>query len=86
MATRNTTALPVNFLAGFEPLPTLWNGPAALYPSEQSARWAVRKLAPELAKAEAVAVHRRALLVHPQRFAEVAEREAFTRFQSRTAR
>jgi hypothetical protein len=86
MATRKATPTTANFLPGFEPLTTLWNGPAPLYPSEQSARWAVRKLGSELAKAQAVAVHRRALLVHPQRFAEVAEREALMRFNHRATR
>lgn len=78
------TRLPI--LENFEPFASLWQGDAPLYPSEQSARWGLRQLRPELAQARAVAVHRREILVHPQRFAEVAERQAFARFQNRVAK
>lgn len=74
---------PPAFLADYKPFSTLWQGDAALYPSEQSARWAVRTLGAELAKAQAVAIHRRALLVHPERFAKVAGDVALARFQRR---
>lgn len=71
------------FMADFQPLESLWTGANAPYPSEYSARWAVRKLRDELAKAQAVALHRSRLLVHPQRFAEVAERAAIQEFSNR---
>lgn len=71
------------FMADFQPLKSLWDGANAPYPSEYSARWAVRKLRDELAQAQAVALHRSRLMVHPQRFAEVAERAAIAEFSSR---
>ena len=73
----------VPFMADFVPLEKLWDGPNAPYPSEYSARWAVRKLRDQLATAQAVALHRSRLLVHPQRFAEVAERAAIEEFACR---
>lgn len=71
------------FMAEFLPLNSLWEGSQAPYPSEHSARWALRKLRNELASAQAVAVHRRRIMVHPQRFAEVAEQFAITEFFNR---
>ena len=71
----------VRILPGFQDFKILFEGGQALYPSEQAARWAIRKLGTELAKAQAVAVHRRALMVHPQRFADVINRAAVERFQ-----
>lgn len=73
----------VPFMAEFVPLNKLWEGTNAPYPSEYSARWAVRKLRDELAKAQAVALHRSRLMVHPQRFSQVAEQAAIEEFSSR---
>lgn len=73
----------VPFLADFLPLKSLWDSPAAPYPSEFAARWAIRKMRNELAEARAVAMHRNRLMVHPQRFAAVAEDAAVQQF-SRT--
>lgn len=73
----------VPFMADFVPLNKLWEGTNAPYPSEYSARWAVRKLRDELAKAQAVALHRSRLMVHPQRFSQVAEQAAIEEFSSR---
>jgi hypothetical protein len=66
----------VPFMPDFQPFESLWDGPDAPYPSESSARWAVRALRFELLAAQALAVHRRHLFVHPQKFAQVAERMA----------
>lgn len=71
-------------MAEFQPLKTLWTGSNPAYPSEHSARWALRKLHVELAQAKAVALHRSRLMVHPQRFAEVAERAALAEFSNRS--
>lgn len=75
----------VPFMADFLPLKSLWDGPAAPYPSEFAARWAIRKMRNELAEARAVAMHRNRTMVHPQRFSEVAERAAVEQF-SRTVK
>lgn len=70
----------VPFMAEFLPLKNLWDGPEAPYPSEFAARWAIRKMRLELAEACAVAMHRNRLMVHPQRFAAVAENAAVQQF------
>ena len=80
---RGAPAVP--FMAEFQPLKALWSGPNAPYPSEFSARWAVRKLRDELAKAQAVALHRSRLMVHPARFARVAEDAALAEFSNRAS-
>ena len=71
------------FLAGYLPLKTLWEGEDPLYPSEQSARWAVRTLGKQLAEVEAIAIHRRELLVRRDAFVRVIEDVAKKRFQRR---
>jgi hypothetical protein len=81
----DTGAASVPFMADFQPLSSLWAGQNAPYPSEYSARWAVRKLGDDLARAQAVALHRNRLMVHPQRFAQVAEKAAIAQFSSRIA-
>jgi hypothetical protein len=81
---KGTPATP--FMADFQPLESLWMGTNPPYPSEYSARWAVRKLRDELASAKAVALHRSRLLVHPKRFAEVAEQAAIQEFSNRSSR
>jgi len=71
------------FMPEFVPLNKLWEGSNAPYPSEFSARWAIRKLREELARAQAIAMHRNRMMVHPQRFSQVAERAAIAEFSSR---
>ncbi len=73
----------VPFMADFEPAKSLWDGPSAPYPSEFSARWAVRKLRDKLVKEQALAMHRGRMMVHPHRFAKVAEQAAIEEFSSR---
>lgn len=73
-------------LAEFQPMRSLWEGSPALYPSQSSARWELRKLRAELAQAQAVALHRGRILVHPQRFVEVVERAALAGFADRIGR
>jgi hypothetical protein len=74
------------FMADFVPMNTLWEGSNAPYPSKYSAQWAVRKLRDDLAAARAVALHCGALMVHPQRFAEVAEKAAIDQFANRVTK
>jgi hypothetical protein len=73
----------VPFLVEFKPLHCLWEGPQAPYPSEHSARWALRKLHGKLGLAEAVAIHRGSLYIHPERFARVAEQAAIMEFSAK---
>ena len=70
----------IPFMAEFQPLRALWEGNNAPYPSEHSARWELRKLRDALAQSQAVAKHRGRLLVHPVRFAAVAEKAAIDQF------
>lgn len=74
------------FMADFQPLRTLWEGANAPYPSKYSAQWEVRKLRPLLAKHEAMAMHRGRLMIHPLRFAEVAEKAAIEQFSNRATK
>lgn len=80
---RGTPSVP--FMAEFQPLKSLWEGANAPYVSEYSARWAVRKMRDQLAKAQAIAIHRGLVMVHPQRFAQVAEAAAIEEFSSRVS-
>jgi len=73
----------VPFLPEFRPLNTLWEGEGAIYPSEASARWHLRQLREQLAKAQAVALPLGRLMVHPERFAQVARQAAIEEFARR---
>lgn len=64
-------------LDGYEPVGYLWQSGA--YPSEQSARWALRTHRAELLAAGALALHRGRLYVHLGRFSAVIERAAVER-------
>lgn len=74
------------FMAEFQPIKSLWEGTNAPYPSEYSARWELRKLRDQLAKNQAMAMHRGRLMIHPLRFAEVAEKAAIDQFADRVAK
>lgn len=64
-------------LSGFVPFSKLWGSKATSnFPSEGSARWFLRINRDALVKAEALAVHRGRMLVHPERFATAVERIA----------
>lgn len=76
----------VPFMPGFEPVSVLWDGKEAPYPSKYAADWAMRKMRDELAKAQAIALHRNRTMVHPQRFAQVAEQAAIAEYSERAAR
>jgi hypothetical protein len=76
-------------MAEFQPFGVLWGDANAPYPSEPSARWAIKKLRAELVEAQAIAYHCGALMIHPHRFAQVAElaaiREASNRLNRQAA-
>jgi hypothetical protein len=63
-------------LPGFEPLAILYEGEQAMYPSEHSAQWALRKLRRKLVEAGAIALLCGRIYVHPQRLAQVVEADA----------
>lgn len=75
----------VTVLPGFEPMKVLWSGDAPLYPSEAAARWALFTMRSELVKEGAVALHRRRVLIHPERYAAVIERRALQQFGEQRA-
>jgi hypothetical protein len=81
--TQQSEESPPTFLRYFRPLSTLWVGEGAPYPSEASARWALRQLKAELADAEALALHRGRLLVHVERFSHIVEKKAISAAQRR---
>lgn len=65
-------------LGGFIPLAALWDEGATgpLFPSEPSARWFVRTNRSALVEAQAIAIHAKRMLIHPDRFQDVATRVA----------
>lgn len=75
-----------SMLPNFRPVSRLWEGENPPYPSEQSARWAIRQMKHELAAAEAIALHRGRTFVNPNKFGEVAERIAIDLAKTRWAR
>lgn len=66
----------LQFLPGFKLMSWLWEGPDAIYPSEHAARWQIRRMREQLIAAQALASHGGRLLVHPQRFIDVAQAAA----------
>ena len=77
---------PAALIADFEPLSWLWKSDKAPYPSEHSARWAIRSMAAELAAANAVGIHRNRMMIHPERFVRVLESRAIQEFAKRASR
>ena len=74
MTKRNTTPQSqVRLFGEFAPVSALWSGARPAFPSEQSARWALRQHRTALAEGNALALCRGRLLVHPERFARVLE-------------
>jgi hypothetical protein len=66
-------------LGGFIPLAALWDGRTAcgpLFPSDLSARWFIRNNRAALLAAEALALYRGRMLIHPERFQAAAQRIA----------
>lgn len=76
----------VRILRDYRPISALWEGDDPAYPSEQSTRWALRQLRGELVKADAIAFHHGRILVHPERFARVAEARALQEARKRFGR
>lgn len=78
-----TTELPKPFLGQFWPASVLWEGDGALFPSEQSARWALRGIKRRLAAAGALAYHRGRLQVDPQKVEQIAREVAIEKARQR---
>lgn len=74
---------PATILRDFKPLSSLWEGEGAPYPSEASARWALRQLKATLAQSDALAIHRGRLLIHIERFVRIVEQRAIAAAQRR---
>jgi hypothetical protein len=70
-------------LPGYQPVACLWSGNSPAFPSEQSARWAIRQHRAELAAASALALSRGRLLVQPELFVRVIERASIEAAQRR---
>lgn len=75
-----------SILPEFSPLDALWRGSKAAFPSEQSARWAVRMHRRALAEAGALALLRGRIFVHQVKFAQVIEVEAINAMRQRDVR
>ncbi len=61
----------------------LYEGEHALFKSQHGWQWAQRSLRAQLVEADALAIHRGRLLVHPERVAQVVERVAVERARAR---
>lgn len=79
--TQPDTAAQFLILPGYKPMSVLWKGEHAPYSNEYAARWQVKRLYQKLVKAEAIAKPSRELLVHPARYSEVVENDAFQRLE-----
>jgi hypothetical protein len=69
-------------LPGFEPLQSLWQGAAPLFPSENAARWVIRRQRQALIEAGALA-HFGRTLFHRERLLEVVRRQAIEAYRQR---
>lgn len=67
------------FLGDLKPLSVLWEGAGAPFPSETSARWALRNMREQLAAAGALALHRRRMYVDVQKVGEFMRQAAVDR-------
>lgn len=85
MSRKSQAPPPTPLLPGFTPLASLWEGDNPLYPSEQSALWAVRTMRTQLADAGAIALLRGRTVVHVERLKQVVERDAIERMRRRCA-
>jgi hypothetical protein len=74
-STSGATALE-QLLPGYSPLADLWAGSAPAFPSENSARWALRQHRPALIDAEALALFRGRLFVHRERLLGIVLKHA----------
>lgn len=73
-----TTSVPP-FLQGCQPLSWLWDGAAAPYPSECSARWALAAMRETLNREGILAKYRGRLYIDTTRFNQVMREEAIRR-------
>lgn len=73
-------------LSGFSPVSALWQGDNALYPSEQSALWALRQLRGVLAEAGGLALHRGRTLIDLEKMILVVEQHAIEKAKARYCR
>jgi len=75
----------VEILVEFRTLDVLWSGSNPPYPSEQSARWAVRMHRAALVESRALALSRGRVFVHPERFSSVIETQAIEAMRRRSS-
>ncbi len=78
-------ALACAVLPGFDPLESLWQGDSPAFPSEHSARWAVKQKRPVLLKANALALFRGRIFIHRERFMAALQTAAMADYKARFA-
>jgi hypothetical protein len=61
----------------------LWTGENPMYPSQQSALWALRQMRRALAQGGALALHRGRTMIHPKKMAQIAEEIAIEKARKR---
>lgn len=70
-------------LPGFVALPVLWQGEAPPFPSEDSARWALKHQRKALMDANALALHRGRIFVHRARLLDILRNRAIEAYKMR---
>jgi hypothetical protein len=70
--------------AGWRPVSDLWQSGA--FPSEQSARWAIRRHKCALYQAQALVLYRGVLMYEPSRFKETVEQRELAASAQRAVR
>jgi hypothetical protein len=70
-------------LPGFDPLHQMWEGAQPPFPSENSARWAIRQHRAALIDAGALALHMGRTFVHRERLLEVLRLRALAAYKER---
>lgn len=77
------SAVIAQLLPGFEPLQRLWHGATPLFPSENAARWFLRRKRELLIEAEALALHRGFICIHREKLLETLRRESVNAYRDR---
>jgi hypothetical protein len=70
-------------LPGFDPIHRLWDCEPSAFPSENSARWAIRQHRQALIDAGALALHMGRTFVHRERMAKVMHDQALQAYKQR---
>jgi hypothetical protein len=83
LASSRSATAQEQLLPGFSPFPELWTGPSPVFPSENSARWVVKRQRQAMIDAKALALFRGRLFVHRERLQQVVLEHAVESYRQR---